>query len=317
MKKIICLSLAALLLMKAEASLSAPETVAVRITDVTTSSFSVVWMTDVDAEPELEVAMDSSMSNLINASIEIMTMSGLSPSIKNAAKIKGIMRATVARLEAGKTYYVRAVTRNALNSADVSYSIVLEVTTAAKVAPFTYNTGVAESFSNDLAVFPVYVRPSDSSDKPGEGDLVIIETDNSLYPVSAFVGEGGTLSAGLLDMNNLFDGSGTSMKLAGAERLTLRVYRGDLLFTLTHFRKMSANSGLVYVAEPEKGFFADIDINSIVDDNDFGLFREQYRSLPDDANYNPDYNFVTDTEGKVDVREFSKFALEYGRTDVQ
>ncbi len=74
---------------------------------------------------------------------------------------------------------------------------------------------------------------------------------------------------------------------------------------------------MVYVVESVKGFFADINLDDKVDEEDFAEFKKQYRTLPDDATYNPDFNFAEDTEGKVDVREFSKFSREYGRTDVE
>ena len=74
---------------------------------------------------------------------------------------------------------------------------------------------------------------------------------------------------------------------------------------------------MVYVVEPAKGFFADINLDGKIDDADFTEFKKQYRTLPDDVSYNPDFNFVEDTEGKVDAREFSKFSKEYGRTDVK
>jgi hypothetical protein len=74
---------------------------------------------------------------------------------------------------------------------------------------------------------------------------------------------------------------------------------------------------MVYVVDPLKGFFADVNLDGRVDDLDFAEFRKHYRTSPDDTNYNPDFNFVEDAEGKVDVREFSKFSKEYGRTDVR
>ena len=301
-----------------DSALAAPEVIGARVTDVTPVSFSVVWMTDmIGASPEIEVAVDSAMSGLINDSIEFIPMAGVSPAVADSARAKGIMKVVAVGLEQGRSYYVRAVTRNPQNESDAAYSDVLEVTTAAKVVPYTYTGAVVQGFSNDLKMFPVHIRPSESGDNPGRGDLIILEADGASYPVTAFAGEGVTGPKGLIDLNNMFGTDGLNMDLAGGERLTLRVYEGDLFYTLTHFRKVKADSGLVYVVEPEKGFFADIDIDGKVDDTDFEYFREQYKTVPEDDNYNPDYNFVADGEEKVDVREFSKFALEYGRMDVE
>ena len=307
----------ALVLFCVEPAFAVPETVGARVSDVTTTSFSVVWMTDVEAEPGLEVAQDQSMSNLINDSIDIMPMAGALDSVATAAKAKGVLKVSAVGLEAGKTYYVRAVTKNSANESDVGYSTVLEVTMSQEVRSYRDASGTARGFSNDIKAFPVYVRPSELGDSPGMGDLIILEADGSSYPVSAFAGDGVGAPKGLIDLNNAFGEDGLSLDLAGGERLTLRVYKGDLVYTLTHFRKVKTDSNMVYVSEPEKGFFADINIDGNVDDGDFEYFKEQYRTLPDDTNYNPDYNFVADTDSRVDVREFSKFALEYGRTDVE
>jgi hypothetical protein len=74
---------------------------------------------------------------------------------------------------------------------------------------------------------------------------------------------------------------------------------------------------MVYVVEPVKGFFADINLDGKVDDEDFAAFKAQYRTSSNDPSYNPDFNFVDDPEGKVDARDFSKFSKEYGRTNVE
>ena len=296
---------------------AAPELAGERVTDVTTSSFSVVWMTNVADDSGIEVASNSSMTNLVNDSVEIWPMHGISGPISDAARSNGILKATVTGLDSGTTYYVRVVARNPSNHAEIAYSPVLAATTEVKVTPFKYDGGVARGISNDLKEFPVYLRPSEVTALSGLGNLVILEADGASYPVTVFTGEGAQSPGGLVDLNNLFGTDGTSLDLVGGEKLLIRVYKGDLLHTLTHFRKVQTNSGLIYVSEPERGFFADINVDGNVDNSDFEYFRAQYRALPEDENYNPDYNFVNDEEGKVDIREFSKFALEYGRTGVE
>ena len=86
---------------------------------------------------------------------------------------------------------------------------------------------------------------------------------------------------------------------------------------LTHYRRTPHNSGVCSVVGLQKGFFADINLDRTVDDQDFLLFKAQYRTMPDDPGYNPDFNFIEDPEGKVDVRDFSRFSQEYGRQNVQ
>ncbi len=305
------------LLICASPVLAVPETTAVRITDVTTSSFSVVWMTDSAAEPSVEVYADNSMQQRVTDGILLTPMPASSAKVAQAARQKGIMKVRVSGLLPAATYYVRTVTKDALNPDSVSYSAMQQVTTASSVLLYGNVNGAAQGLANDLVAFPVYIRPADVTAEPGLGVLVILQEQTALYPVSAFVGDGALSPEGILDLNNLFGSDGASLNLTGAEKITLSIYRAGNLSTLTHYRKAPQNSASVSVVGLLSGFFADINLDGKVDDQDFMLFKAQYRSMRDDTLYNPDYNFVDDSDGKVDVREFSTFSKEYGRTDVQ
>lgn len=301
----------------AEPALAVPETAAVRITDVTPSSFSVVWMTDAAADPSVEVYADNSTQQRVTDGILLTPMPAGSAKVAQAAQQKGIMKVRVSGLLPAATYYVRTVTKDALNPDSVSYSSLQQVTTASSVLLYGNVNGSVQGFANDLVAFPVYVRLADVTAEPGLGDLVIIEEQSGLYPISSFVGDGALSPEGILDLNNLFGSDGASLSVTGAEKMTLSIYRAGNLSTLTHYRKAAQNSNSVSVAGLLSGFFADINLDGKVDDQDFMLFKAHYRSMHDDTIYNPDYNFVDDPESKVDVREFSKFSKEYGRTDVQ
>ena len=58
----------------ASSAFAVPETTAVRIADVTTSSFSLVWMTDVAADPSVEVYADNSMQQRITEGIRVTAL---------------------------------------------------------------------------------------------------------------------------------------------------------------------------------------------------------------------------------------------------
>lgn len=295
-----------------------PETTAVRITDVTPSSFSVVWMTDVAADPSVEVYADNSLQQRISEGIVITPMPAGSSKASQAAKTKGIMKVRVSGVQPETNYHVRTVTKDPMNPDSISYSPLQQVTTASSIVLYRTVDESVQSLSNDLVAFPVYVRPVDSAEEPGIGDLIILEDESARYPISSFAGDGCLSPEGILDLNNLFNASsGLSLALNSNETVELRVYRAGNLSTLTHYRKIPQNSGFVSVVGVLSGFFADINLDGKVDDQDFSAFRMQYRTLPDDTAYNPDYNSVDDPEGKVDVREFSKFSKEYGRTNVQ
>ncbi len=294
-----------------------PETTAVRITDVTTSSFSVVWMTDVAANPSVEVYADSSMQQRVTEGVTITVMPAGSGKAAQAAQAKGIMKVRVSGVQPATSYYVRTVTQDPANPDSVAYSALQQVTTASVVTLYGIVNSAQQGVANDLMAFSVYIRPIDMTTEPGLGDLIILEDQGSSYPVSAFVGDGTLSPEGILDLNNLFREDGTSLNIISNEVITLRIYRAGNLSTLTHYRRTPQNTNLVSVVSPLGGFFADINLDGKVDDQDFQLFKAQYRTAPNDGTYNPDYNFVDDADGKVDVREFGKFSKEYGRTDVQ
>lgn len=302
----------------AGSAFAVPETVSVRVTDVTTSSFAVVWLTDVAATPNLEVYSDSAMVNSLAGMVTMVPMPDAPQDVATAARRKGIMKVRVAGLAPKTTCYVRTVTADPADPASIAYSALQQVTTAELVVPYQKAAdGTLQGVVNDLISMKVYLRPSDTDAAPGQGDLVLMETIASPYPVSAFVGVGITAPEGVLDLNNMFGTDMASLFIQGGENTLLTVYRGGALSTLSHYRRFPANGGTVAVGEPAKGFFADINLDGKVDDQDFAEFRKQYRTAPDDPTYNPDYKFVEGSDVRINAQDFARFAREYGRTGVQ
>jgi hypothetical protein len=302
-----------IILFSISGAFAVPAALNIRITDVTPVSFSVVWTTDVPADPYVEVYSDALMTSRITDGLIITPMPAASSAVAQAAKNMGIMKVRVSGLAASAKYYFRAVTKDSQNPASTGYSPVYEVAMASKIIPYRNE----QVFSNDLAFFNVYVRPSDSGDKSGAGYLVIVETDGAAYPVTAFAGDGTGAPGCIIDLNNLFNADGENLDLAGNEKMIITVYRKWTLSPLTHYRKVAPDGNLVRVAESVKGFFADINLDGKIDETDLNEMKKQYRMMPDDSAYNPDFNFVTDSGEKVDVREFSKFSIEYGRINVE
>jgi len=294
-----------------------PEVLSARITDVTPSSFSMVWMTDVEAVPGVEIYKDRSMTIDITDKITIVPMHGADETTVAAARQKGVLRIRVSGLEAQTVYYVRAVTIDFSNPQNVGYSPLMEVKTATRVESHVDGeNGVQRGLSNDLLTFAVYIRQG-SGVSVAKGDVLVFEVDGALYPLSAFVGSGVGVPEAVLDLNNLFTESAISLNVSGFEIARLRVYRGGTESMLLHYRKMPANSGTVNVLSPIKGFFADINLDGNIDDLDFEAFKEHYRTISADGTYNPDFDFSADSNGKVDVRDFSLFAPEYGKSGVE
>lgn len=298
-------------------SFAVPDTVSVKVVDVTTTSFSLVWMTDVQADPGVEVYTDAAMANRLGEGLAVTAMPDATPDIAASARTKGIMKIRVSGLAPSNTYYVRSVTRDPANSDSVGYSPLLEVKTSAVVIPYLADQdGALKGFVNDLSTSRVYVRPNDQQGQPGLGDLLLLETPGAAYPLSAFVGTGSNAPEGVIDLNNLFGSNNASLWARGGEKAQIRFYRGISLSTLLHYRRLSSATGYLSAAEPAKGFFADINLDGKVDESDFEEFRKQYRTSPNDNAYNPDFKFVPTESGRVDAQDFTRFAREYGRTDV-
>lgn len=292
-----------------------PETVSVRVADVTTSSFAMVWMTDVAATPAVEVYSDSAMVNRLSDTVTVIPMPDASQAVAAAAGSKGVMKVRIAGLTPNTSYYVRTVTADPANPASIGYSGLLQVTTAGSVVPYRRTTdGSLQGIGNDLISFRVYIRPSDTDPAPGQGDLILLETPASPNPVSAFVGVGASAPEGVLDLNNLFGADLASLAVQGGEKALISVYRGGTLSTLQHYRRLPVSSSSVVVGEPVTGFYADVNLDGTVDDQDFALFRNQYRTAPDDPAYNPDYKFVVGADAKIGAQDFASFAKQYGRT---
>lgn len=298
-------------------ALAVPDTVSVRVTDVTTNSFALVWMTDVPAEPAVEVYSDAGMTTPVTDDVTVSPMPDAPPAVVSAATANGIMKIRVTGLADGTLYYARSVTRDSANPGSVGYSPLLEVTTATEVRPYTAaQDGSLQGVSNDMATMKVYIRPGDQNAVPGLGNLLLLETSASVYPLSTFVGSGVATPEGVIDLNNLFGADRLTRAVTGGEITQLRFYRGGALSTLLHYRRIASNSGKGLASEPVKGFFADSNLDGNVNDADFEAFRSQYRTVPDDPAYNPDFKFVQTPSGKVDAQDFTRFSREYGRTGV-
>lgn len=298
-------------------ALAVPDTVGIAVSDVTPTSFCLVWMTDVAASPTVEVYADLGMATRLNDQLSITPMPDAPVDVAQAARGRGNMKVRVAGLLPGVTYHARGVIADPADPLNIGYSPLMEVTTATATIPYKAAAdGKLQGMANDLLAFPIYIRPVEAGDRPGLGDLVLLATAGSDYPVSAFVGSGSVLAEGVIDLNNLYGLDHLSRAVVGGETVTLQVYRGGALATLLHYRRVPVSSGIAAVKGPVKGFFADLNLDRKVDDTDFALFRDHYKTVPNDAAYNPDFNFDNDPAGQVDVRDFSRFAPEYGRTDV-
>lgn len=288
-----------------------PEIAGLKITDLTATSFSIVWMTNVEGEPGVEVYSDPQMMNSLTSRVMITTMPGAGSATRSAALGKGNMKVMVSGLASNTTYYVRAAMADPQAQSGIGYSSLEEVTTASKAVPYKDANGVAVSLSNDLVTFRSYM-PEANPDN-GSGDLMLLEIPGVEYPLSAFVGEGVRAPEALFDLNNLYGADGFSADVPGGDRIVIRIYKGGLVSAVLHYRRLAQNSGFAAASEPLKGYFADVNVDGKVDDGDFELFKVQYGTVSSDSGFNPDFDFVEDAAGAIDVKDFSRFSVEYGK----
>jgi len=306
------------LLLLTTSAWAVPDTTGARVTDVTTSAFALVWLTDVQATPDVEVYSDSAMSTRLTDGLTVTPYPDAPMDVQAAAKANGIMKARVSGLTPNSACYVRAVTRDPANPASVGYSSLLPVTTATAVIPYrSADDGTFPGFANDLLSLKVYIRPDYTGSLAGLGDLLLLEIPGAQYPVSSFAGVGQVAPYGVIDLNNLFGPDQTSLAVAGGEKTVIAVYRGGPLATLVHYRRLPVPTNGIAAAEPVTGFFADLNLDGKVDETDLALFKAQFRTAPNDTNYNPDFKFVPSPSGAIDAQDFTRFSREYGRAGVQ
>ncbi len=304
-------------------ALAVPETVSLRVSDVTPRSFCLVWMSNQLIEPAVEVFADAGMTQELTSASKIVSAPGLSSNVAEAATAKRIYIMQVSGLQADTEYFVRSLGRDVNDTFSIGYSAVQAVTTASSVQPCQVAVdGSLSAVNNDLLAFKVYVRPVEQGGAfAGLGDLLVLETDQAAYPLTAFAGDGIPAGEAVIDLNNLFDLSRISLSLSNSELIRLRVYRGETLSTLYHVRKLPDTSGELAVVAAERGWNrADLNLDGVVDHADFQLFKDQYRQGADDQTYNPDFDFILigtadGADEIVDLRDFAWFSGQYGKTE--
>lgn len=294
---------------------AAPSILLPQVADVTTKSISMVWLTDTNGSPSVEVFYDKE-AKLPVTGIEINVLSVTSSTVRLAALESGTIKVVVNGLAPSTKYYARAVMRDDANSSSVSYSVPIELTTATKVLTVHQYGSIINGLTNGLPVFHVYVRPSEAT-KAGIGSLLIAKVDGAMYPITAYIGDGITAPGAILDLNNLYGLSGETLDLLGDDHIELVVMRNGSIDYIKHFRLVPADSGMAAPQKLLRGFFADIDIDRDVDMDDFDIFRGHFRAHADDDIFNPDYDFIEDSDLVIDARDFSRFSRQYGRTNVE
>jgi hypothetical protein len=210
-----------------------PEVSHVMVTDVTTTSFSVIWAANEPSTAGLEVYTDENGSSLItDAVITPHPIESGDDTIKTAAEDNGVMKVRVTGLAPDTTYYFMTITTSK-STPDTTYNPSADpftpVTTESETVRTYESGGDILPFSNDLIIEACYL---DDGTTPAEGTLLLATVAGGNHPITAFVGDGVASPNAVIDLNNVFS-SDTSENLDLSQGLNL---------TLLNFRGLAGNS---------------------------------------------------------------------------
>ena len=220
------------------------------ITDVTDRSFSLVWTSDQVGQPIIEVYSDAAGTLPVtgisikpydihtgNPAYEESSRQTSIDSIVAAAQSLGIVKTTTTGLLPATTYYVK-------------FGLQADATLETTLCPDA-GAGFCPDTPADLLSFTTEQSPARATPTPDwylndvllslnisaqPGELIVVNTESSSHPLSAFVGDGISNPYALLDLNNLYSSaSNSSHKLTGSnveaygdtgEGLVVRHYKG-------------------------------------------------------------------------------------------
>ena len=160
--------------------------------DVTTRSFSVVWLSDLPSTADVKVFTDIGGSSEITSGLTVEPhplMCG-NAGIRTAAENAGVMKVTVSSgatsLEAGAVYYVQTLTTDKATSAVTASpgpGALVAVTLADESVRTIQVGGDLRPLTNDLLAIPGHACDGTS---PAQGAAVLLEVDGADHPVSSF-----------------------------------------------------------------------------------------------------------------------------------
>lgn len=193
---------------------SAPEVKDITVTDVTPTSFSVIWSSDQASTGTLKV-FDDEAGTIPTAGITIAPQSPNHPPAEDI----GVMKVTVTRLSPNKTYYFQTSTTSKSSS---------QTTLAPASAPFRAVTTEIEQtvVSNDILAKRVFQVDGVA---PANGALLVGSVTGAHYPITGWVADGFPSPFAGVDLNNLYSASThKSLELVGGEAIEFWGFGGLL-----------------------------------------------------------------------------------------
>ncbi len=186
----------------------------VYVTDVTPSSFTVVWVDEPNATGSVDVYSDVLGTQLITDVVfQNQFTDSNNLSLVSQARANGVLRVRVSNLSANTPYFFK------LNYAN-SVSGVLPVSGPLFAVKTLLNNAAVSNESITIDVFK-----SDGV-TAARGAILLAQVDGSPYPVSHMVGDATADKTAVVNLSNLFS-AGINRELTGGESLEITVLSGN------------------------------------------------------------------------------------------
>lgn len=303
-----------------------PNVSEVKVTDVTPTSFSVIWLSSEPGTAGLKIydapgCINQTSSAIINAH---PILSGDS-AIISTAEDRGVMKAAATGLQGDTDYCYQIVTKSKSTEEESLYPAIPSLVRTNKKVTRTYinSDNEIKPFSNDIIKFKV-TDPLSYNDM--RGSLVVISLVGGNNPVTAFVGDEFSCIAdlshcydSLLDLNNLFNIINPDLRenlnVHGGETILIEEYRGTIGTTLNHYRKVPLDNELSEMKDPEKCYSADMDCSGVVDVLDFQRVLNYFnlRSDTNSTKFNYDIDVIKD--GEINILDAQHILNRFGKKE--
>jgi hypothetical protein len=206
-------------------------------TDVTPSSFSVIWQTSELSEPAISIFSDPAGANDITKTFAIVSFPVHSGNpdaigeyaaeldkdvIRDAAKALGLMKITVHGCTPDTSYYFKVHSQANGETATWPEGDPAEVVTTSE------NSFISGSHQLLLSLI------NDTGDLDASGWMVTASSTETLFPVSGFVEDGAGTNQVYLNLAHLFGTDGLNWMPSGTKEIILEI-RGSESGLIEHF----------------------------------------------------------------------------------
>lgn len=292
------------------------------LSDVTTRSFSVIWVSD---EPVISSALR--VYSDAGATAEIIGSLNISLVSPAGALPLGIVKYDVTGAIPNTTYYVQGDT----TSSSATFTLP-----AVPLAPVT--TEVATGFSTSAAgplinnVLVEAVLDPDGATAATDTLLIVHAPGIANYPVSAFIGDNVASPLAYIDLSHLFDAStGTTLDLADGVQIEVLEFRGLLCPALAshaqlHLRRSPDHTAIPLIAEiappgacfSPSGVAGDFQCDGRIGAGDFNLLLAQFGLASnvetEECRFNADFD-LNGADRTIDTADMNTFLTVFGQPE--